>query len=253
MFPQKRRTRLMAFAAAGSLLALTAACSSGGGDSDEQAGDDGKPSGEITVLTWRTDLVEDGTFDEYVERSRPSTPRSRTSSRGPHRLRGRGEDPHEHRQLRRRARHPGSVSARPVRRLLRAARQPGGDRRESTGSINDKSFDGPVYGSPSSATPRLRLQQARLGAGRDHRVPRPPPRRSSPRCRPIKDNDATPSRCTPTTRTAGPSSSGTAGSARVTRRPRRHQRDGDGRRARGPRAATTASIDGLLYDAVARA
>src|SRR5687767_2687296 len=73
MFPQKRRTRLMAFAAAGSLLALTAACSSGSGSEDE-ANDDGTPSGEITVLTWRTDLVEDGTFDEYVEQFKAKYP-----------------------------------------------------------------------------------------------------------------------------------------------------------------------------------
>lgn len=66
MFPQKRRTRLLAVAAASTVLALTAACSGGGGG-DEEANDDGTPSGEITVLTWRTDLVEDGTFDEYVE------------------------------------------------------------------------------------------------------------------------------------------------------------------------------------------
>ena len=72
MFPQKRRTRLMAFAAAGSLLALTA-CSSGGGSGDE-ANDDGAPSGEITVLTWRTDLVEDGTFDTYVEEFKAKYP-----------------------------------------------------------------------------------------------------------------------------------------------------------------------------------
>lgn len=74
MFPQKRRTRLMAFAAAGSLLALTAACSSGSGDSDDAASSDGTPSGEITVLTWRTDLVEDGTFDEYVEQFKAKYP-----------------------------------------------------------------------------------------------------------------------------------------------------------------------------------
>jgi raffinose/stachyose/melibiose transport system substrate-binding protein len=72
MFPQKRRTRLMAFAAASSLLALTA-CSSGGGGDDE-ANDDGAPAGEITVLTWRTDLVEDGTFDEYVEQFKAKYP-----------------------------------------------------------------------------------------------------------------------------------------------------------------------------------
>jgi ABC-type glycerol-3-phosphate transport system substrate-binding protein len=73
MFPQKRRSRLIAFAATGSLLALTAACSSGGGGDDE-ANDDGPPSGEITVLTWRTDLVEDGTFDTYVEEFKAKYP-----------------------------------------------------------------------------------------------------------------------------------------------------------------------------------
>ena len=73
MFPQKRRTRLMAFAAAGSLLALTA-CSSGGGSGDE-ANDDGAPSGEITVLTKRTDLVEDGTFDDVRRGVRGQVPR----------------------------------------------------------------------------------------------------------------------------------------------------------------------------------
>ncbi|NKY38226.1 ABC transporter substrate-binding protein [Cellulomonas septica] len=66
MFPQKRRTRVLAVAAATTVLALTAACSGGGGGSEE-ANDDGDPAGALTVLTWRTDLVEDGTFDDYVE------------------------------------------------------------------------------------------------------------------------------------------------------------------------------------------
>lgn len=64
MFPQKRRTRLWAVAAASTVLALTAACSGSGGSSDD-ATDDGAPSGDITFLTWRTDLIEDGTMDEY--------------------------------------------------------------------------------------------------------------------------------------------------------------------------------------------
>jgi len=72
MFPQKRRTRLMAAAAVGSLLALTAACSSG--DSGGEANDDGTPSGTLNVLTWRTDLVEDGTFDTYVEEFKKKYP-----------------------------------------------------------------------------------------------------------------------------------------------------------------------------------
>ncbi|WP_421732813.1 ABC transporter substrate-binding protein [Cellulomonas sp.] len=73
MFPQKRRTRLMAMAAASSILALTAACS-GGGSGDDEGNDDGTPSGALTVLTWRTDLVEDGTFDEYVEQFKAKFP-----------------------------------------------------------------------------------------------------------------------------------------------------------------------------------
>lgn len=72
MFPQKRRTRLIAVAAASSILALTAACS-GGGDSGG-GNDDGTPSGELNVLTWRTDLVEDGTFDKYVEEFKKKYP-----------------------------------------------------------------------------------------------------------------------------------------------------------------------------------
>ncbi|WP_421740448.1 ABC transporter substrate-binding protein [Cellulomonas sp.] len=73
MFPQKRRTRLMAMAAASSILALTAACS-GGGSGDDEGNDDGTPSGTLTVLTWRTDLVEDGTFDEYVAQFKAKFP-----------------------------------------------------------------------------------------------------------------------------------------------------------------------------------
>jgi ABC-type glycerol-3-phosphate transport system substrate-binding protein len=66
MFPHARRRRLLAVAAIASTVALTAACS-GGGESAE-ANEDGTPSGDLLVLTWRTDLLEDGTFDEYAER-----------------------------------------------------------------------------------------------------------------------------------------------------------------------------------------
>lgn len=53
----------MAAAATATLLALTAACSSGS-SSDDSSADDGAPSGDITVLTNRTDLV-DTTFADY--------------------------------------------------------------------------------------------------------------------------------------------------------------------------------------------
>ncbi|MGV8966868.1 MAG: ABC transporter substrate-binding protein [Cellulomonas sp.] len=62
MFPV-RRGRFAAATATAALLALTAACSSSGTDSPE-ASSDGAPSGPITVLTNRTDLV-DTTFAEY--------------------------------------------------------------------------------------------------------------------------------------------------------------------------------------------
>src|SRR4051794_7195815 len=58
-----RRRQLVAFTAAASLLALTAACSSGSG-SDDPSASDGAPTGDITVLTNRTDLV-DTTFQDY--------------------------------------------------------------------------------------------------------------------------------------------------------------------------------------------
>lgn len=66
MFPRTAR-KVAALTAAASLLALTA-CSS---DSSGEGAD-----GEVTlkVLTWRTDLVEDGTFDEYADRFNETYP-----------------------------------------------------------------------------------------------------------------------------------------------------------------------------------
>ncbi|PFG32630.1 ABC transporter substrate-binding protein [Sanguibacter antarcticus] len=61
MFPHSRRTRAAALTALASVIGLTAACSSSSGESN----DDGVMAGEITVLTWRTDLLEDGTLDGY--------------------------------------------------------------------------------------------------------------------------------------------------------------------------------------------
>ncbi|WP_245566797.1 ABC transporter substrate-binding protein [Jonesia quinghaiensis] len=64
MFPRTAR-QIAAVGAIASMLALSA-CSS---DSDSAEGDV-----TLKVLTWRTDLVEDGTFDEYAERFTEANP-----------------------------------------------------------------------------------------------------------------------------------------------------------------------------------
>lgn len=51
------------------------ACSSGGDSGGGSGGGtDGTPSGEITVLTQRTDLVQDGTLDEYAQQFEDAYP-----------------------------------------------------------------------------------------------------------------------------------------------------------------------------------
>ncbi|GEL95564.1 ABC transporter substrate-binding protein [Cellulomonas composti] len=82
MFPQQQRRRGALALAAGVTLALTAACSSGSDDPATTPDPTGSstdgavaaPAGEITVLTWRTDLVEDGTFDRYVSEFKAKYP-----------------------------------------------------------------------------------------------------------------------------------------------------------------------------------
>jgi len=44
-----------------------AGCAGGGGSSDADNTIDGDVKGDITVVTWRTDLIADGTFDKYAE------------------------------------------------------------------------------------------------------------------------------------------------------------------------------------------
>lgn len=57
---------------AGIALLATAAvaisgCAGGGGATDPENTIDGEVAGDIKVVTWRTDLVEDGTFEKYAE------------------------------------------------------------------------------------------------------------------------------------------------------------------------------------------
>lgn len=89
MFPPARRTRLLAVAAVASLISLTTACA-GGGDAipaDTASSTGGSaaaaaPSGDITVLTWRTDLVTDGTFDKYKAAFEAKYPEVKVSFEG---------------------------------------------------------------------------------------------------------------------------------------------------------------------------
>ncbi|GCE76429.1 ABC transporter substrate-binding protein [Cellulomonas biazotea] len=147
MFPQKRRTRLVAVVAASSVLALTAACSGGGGGDDE-ANDDGTPSGSLTVLTWRTDLVEDGTFDEYVEQFKAKYPEVTdvkvegvTDYEGTVKTRMNTDDYGDVLAI------PGSVTPDQLPDFF----EPLGDQAEMEKEyrwLNDKSFEGKSYGIP---------------------------------------------------------------------------------------------------------
>lgn len=77
MFPHARRRRGLALAAIVAVTALTASCAGGARPADDepsQAAQDEEPEGEITVVTWRTDLLEDGTMDEYKERFEEAYP-----------------------------------------------------------------------------------------------------------------------------------------------------------------------------------
>src|SRR4051794_31396159 len=47
--------------------AITLSGCSAGAANDPDNTIDGEPKGDIKVVTWRTDLVEDGTFDAYVK------------------------------------------------------------------------------------------------------------------------------------------------------------------------------------------
>lgn len=61
------RTRLAGLAVLAVAGVALAGCSGGGGGGDASNTIDGEVTGDIKVVTWRTDLVEDGTFDKYAE------------------------------------------------------------------------------------------------------------------------------------------------------------------------------------------
>ncbi len=239
MFPQKRRTRLMAFAAAGSLLALTAACSSGSGDSDDQANDDGTPSGEITVLTWRTDLVEDGTFDTYVEEFKAKYPEvtdvkveGLTDYEGEVKTRMNTENYGDVLAI------PGSVTPDQLGDFF----EPLGTQEEIGAEyqwINDKSFEGQSYGIPVVGNVQGFVYNKRVWEEAGITEFPDTPEAFLERSRPSRTTASRSPRSIPTTRTGGRSRSGTAGWA-PSRRTLTGRTRSSSRTPRGPRTATTA-------------
>lgn len=59
------RARWTAIGVLAASAVLLAGCAGGGAKSDEGIG--GEVTGEVDFVTWRTDLVQDGTFDKYAE------------------------------------------------------------------------------------------------------------------------------------------------------------------------------------------
>lgn len=65
MAPRKALVGLVAGAATAALL-LTSCASNGGNPNNGSNGIDGDVTGEVTFVTWRTDLIQDGTFEAYA-------------------------------------------------------------------------------------------------------------------------------------------------------------------------------------------
>jgi len=61
----RKITATIALAAITGLALTSCAAGGGGGSADNTL--DGEVSGDIKVVTWRTDLVEDGTYDKWIE------------------------------------------------------------------------------------------------------------------------------------------------------------------------------------------
>ena len=195
-----------------------------------------RSTGDIKVVTWRTDLVEDGTFEKYAEEFNKEYPDVNVTFEGITDYAGEMHTRMSTDELRRRHRHPGDP-ARPVRAVPRAARRdrrlrghlplpPGGELRRHA-----------VRHRVRRQRQRRRLQQEDLRRGRRHRAAHQPRTSGSTRCRRSRTTP-TPSRCTPTTRTAGRSRRASATSAPSPTTPTRRSRWRRTRR-RGPRAPTS--------------
>lgn len=148
-----RTTRVAAGLAA--TLALTLAACGSGGDTTADGATEGQdpatceaPSGDLVVLTWRTDLVEDGTFDEYVEAFKAANPeigkveiQGITDYEGEVKTRMSTTDYGDVLAI------PGSVSPDQFSQFF----EPLGDLAEMKKSyrwLDDKSFEGKAYGIP---------------------------------------------------------------------------------------------------------
>lgn len=150
LFTQRRRA-MIGVTAAVALTALLAGCGNGGGSgsSTASAGASGAaPSGNLTVLTWRTDLVQDGTFDKYVAAFKAKYPgigkvdvQGITDYEGEVKTRMNTEEYGDVLAI------PGSVKPEQFKDFF----EPLGDLTEMQKTyrwLTDKSFDGKSYGIP---------------------------------------------------------------------------------------------------------
>ena len=120
-------------------------CAGASGDSADNT-IDGEVKGDIKVVTWRTDLVEDGTFDKYAAEFNKKYPdvnvnfEAITDYEGEVRTRMNTKDYGDVLLI------PNSITARPAAPLLRAARARSTSSRTSTGSSPSRRFEGKGYG-----------------------------------------------------------------------------------------------------------
>ena len=210
-----------------------AGCAGGGGSSDADNTIDGDVKGDITVVTWRTDLIADGTFDKYAEEFTAKYPDVKVTFEGITDYAG-------EMQTRMSTSNYGDVLGiptdlpQPVRAVPRAPGRDRGLRGHLPVPPRGELRRHAVRHRLRRQRERRHLQQEGLGRGRDHRRRRPPKRSGSTRCRRSRTTP-TRSRSTRTTRTAGrsPRASATSASSPTTRTRRSRWRR---TRPRGPRA-----------------
>ena len=166
------KKRALSIVAAAVLLAV-AGCSGSGSSSHATAkapADPAKVSGDITVLTNRTDLVNDGTLKKYAAQFNQIYPNVHVTFQGITDYEGEDEDPDEHVELRRRAAHPERAAEVGVPEVLRPL-----------GTATDLDAKYRFIDNGTRRRPglrhraerqrqRLRLQQEGLDGGRHHRM-----------------------------------------------------------------------------------
>ena len=213
-----------------------AGCAGGGGSSDADNTIDGDVKGDITVVTWRTDLIDDGTFDKYAEEFTKKYPDVKVTFEGITDYAG-------EMQTRMSTSNYGDVLGIPTispnqyEQFLEPLGETA-DFEDTYRFLPAASFDGTQYGIAFGGNANGVIYNKKVfeEAGVTD-LRRPPKTSGSTRCRRSRTTP-TRSRSTRTTRTAGrsPRASATSASSPTTRTRRSRWRR---TRRRGPRAPTS--------------